>query len=109
MKHQRHYYVYILTNKIDTVLYTGVTNNIYRRLHEHQSKRNPTSFTARYNVHKLVYIETTNSILTAIAREKQIKGWLREKKEELIRSTNPAWKDLIEDSREYRDSSLRSE
>ena len=67
------YYVYILTNKTNRVLYTGVTNNLLKRIEEHKAKLNPNAFTARYNVHKLVFYETTKDILSAIEREKQIK------------------------------------
>jgi putative endonuclease len=91
------YYVYILTNVKNTVLYTGVTNNLERRLYEHKNKTN-TGFTERYNVNKLVYVETTSDPVSAIQREKQIKGWLRSKKIALINSVNPEWKDL---SKEY--------
>ena len=98
------YYVYLLTNKRNTVLYTGVTNNLERRIYEHKNKLIE-GFTARYNINKLVYFESTTSIEIAIQREKQIKGWLRKRKNELVESINPEWKDLSEE----RDSSLRSE
>ena len=98
------YYVYLLTNKRNTVLYTGVTNNLERRIYEHKNKLIE-GFTARYNINKLVYFESTTSIETAIQREKQIKGWLRKRKNELVESINPEWKDLSEEW----DSSLRSE
>ena len=98
------YYVYLLTNKRNTVLYTGVTNNLERRIYEHKNKLIE-GFTARYNLNKLVYFESTTSIETAIQREKQIKGWLRKRKNELVESINPEWKDLSEEW----DSSLRSE
>lgn len=86
------YYVYILTSENNKVLYTGVTNNLERRLEEH--KQNKSSFTARYHVHKLVYFETTEDVKIAIEREKQIKAGSRAKKIELINRLNPAWKDL---------------
>ena len=89
------YYVYILTNSTNRVLYTGVTNNIEKRLYEHKTKA-VKGFTARYNVHKLVYFETTTEIYSAIQREKQIKGFTRDKKVNLINSVNPAWADLME-------------
>ena len=73
------YYVYLLTNKRNTVLYTGVTNNLERRIYEHKNKLIE-GFTARYNLNKLVYFESTTSIETAIQREKQIKGWLRKER-----------------------------
>lgn len=83
------YYVYILTNKAKTVLYTGVTNNLIRRLNEHKNHQNPDSFTAKYNVHFLLYFEKFTWIQLAIAREKEIKGWKRDKKIELIKTINP--------------------
>jgi putative endonuclease len=94
------YYVYILTNKSKT-LYTGVTNNLQRRVFEHKQKIIP-GFTAQYNIDKLVYYEISQDVTTAITREKQIKGWLRNKKVKLIESMNPEWKDL---SNEWYDSS----
>jgi putative endonuclease len=89
------YYVYILTNRSKT-LYTGVTNNLKRRIYEHKNKIIK-GFTAKYNIDKLVYYEVYNDITQAIQREKQIKGWVRKKKIELIESVNPDWKDLSED------------
>lgn len=83
------FYVYILTNKNKTVLYTGVTNNIRRRLKEHREKKNPKSFTARYNVEFLIYYEHFGWIQLAIAREKEIKDLRRELKLDLIKSFNP--------------------
>lgn len=91
----KYYYVYIMTNKSRT-LYTGVTNNLERRVGEHKSKAIP-GFTSKYNITKLVYYEEGSDINVAIAREKQIKGWLRAKKIALIESTNPEWRDLSED------------
>ena len=91
------FYVYILTNTFNRVLYTGVTNNIFRRILEHKNKRNPESFTARYNVNKLVYIEELEDPIIAIAREKQIKAGSREKKILLIEKLNPDWNDLFLD------------
>ena len=90
------YYVYILTNKSNQVLYTGVTGNLQKRVYEHKAKLID-GFTKKYNVDKLVYYDTTTDVRSAIAREKQIKGWLRIKKIELIESMNPQWKDLSED------------
>ena len=87
------YYVYILTNKTNRVLYIGVTNNLERRLYEHRNEL-ADSFTKRYHVHKLIYFETTTDIRTAIEREKQLKGWLRVKKNALIETMNPKWEDL---------------
>lgn len=89
------YYVYIMTNHSKT-LYTGVTNDLKRRVYEHKSKLIP-GFTSKYNINKLVYFEETPDINSAITREKQIKGWLRRKKIDLIESVNPEWKDLSED------------
>ncbi|MBO4871958.1 MAG: GIY-YIG nuclease family protein [Lachnospiraceae bacterium] len=87
------YYVYILTNWNCQVMYVGVTNDLKRRLFEHKNKMLP-GFTATNNVNKLVYYEEAREIDAAIAREKQIKGWSRDKKNDLVRSMNPEWKDL---------------
>ena len=89
------YYVYMLTNKSGNVIYTGFTNNLKRRLYEHQNKL-ADGFTKKYNVSKLVYYEVTNDVDSAIAREKQIKGWTRAKKNALVESMNPQWCDLTE-------------
>ena len=91
------YFVYIITNKNHTVLYTGVTNDLENRLWEHKHKINKGSFTARYNVEKLLYFERYPHIEEAIAREKQIKAGSRKKKIDLIESMNPEWKDLAEE------------
>ena len=88
------YYVYILTNSTNKVLYTGVSNNLERRIEEHRNKMKPNSFTSKYNVHKLVFYEQTTDVKSAIAREKQIKGGSRAKKIALIEAINPSWKDL---------------
>ncbi len=90
------YYVYMLANRSDKVLYTGVSNNLERRLYEHRSKF-VKGFAEKYNVNKLVYFDSTNDVRAAIGREKQIKGWSRRKKNELIESINPNWRDLSED------------
>ena len=90
------YYVYILTNTYNTVLYIGVTNNLERRLYEHKNKL-VDGFTKKYNLHKLVYFDTTTDVRSAIEREKQLKGWARAKKNALIESINPDWTDLSED------------
>ena len=82
------YYIYILTNKAKTVLYTGVTNNLKVRLQQHKDSLNQNSFTAKYNVHFLLYYEKFSWIQLAIAREKEIKGWKRDKKIELIKTIN---------------------
>ncbi|HNB41690.1 MAG TPA: GIY-YIG nuclease family protein [Anaerolineales bacterium] len=86
------YYVYIMASK-SRVLYTGVTNNLERRVYEHKNKLIE-GFTNKYNVDRLVHYEETNDVNVAITREKQIKGWLRSKKIALIESANPQWKDL---------------
>jgi putative endonuclease len=87
-----HYYVYIMTNRSGT-LYVGMTNDIRRRVWQHKHKLIQ-GFTKRYNITRLVYYEETPDVASAIAREKQIKGWLRKKKTALIESCNPDWKDL---------------
>ena len=88
------YYVYILSNQTNVVLYTGITRNLIKRIYEHKNNLSSNSFTARYKVHKLVYYETTNDVYSAISREKQIKSHSRKWKNELIASFNPHWKDL---------------
>ena len=85
------YYVYILANKYRNVLYTGVTNNLTRRVYEHKNHLDPNSFTAKYHVTYLVYFEQANDIYAALEREKQIKKWKR--KEQLIETQNPTWMD----------------
>ena len=87
------YYVYILTTRNNIVLYTGVTNDLKRRVFEHKSGLNE-GFTKKYHVHKLVYFEIFDYVELAIAREKQIKGYSREKKIKLIEAMNPEWKEL---------------
>jgi len=94
---ERYYYVYINTNKWNSVLYTGVTNNLLNRNYQHKSQDNKMSFTAKYKVDKLVYYEVFNNINDAIAREKQIKGGPRKKKIDLIKIINPKWRDLGEE------------
>jgi len=86
--------VYIVTNKNRTTLYVGVTSNLAARIQEHREKKYPHSFTARYNLDRLVFYENFTRIEEAIAREKQLKGGSRKKKEELINNLNPEWKDL---------------
>lgn len=86
------YYVYIMTNNSGT-FYTGVTNDLVRRIYEHKHKLIP-GFTSKYNITRLVFFEATSDIREAVQREKQLKGWLRTKKIELIQSINPEWKDL---------------
>ena len=91
-----HYYVYIMTNKHNTVLYTGMTNDLIRRVYVHKNHMDKGSFTARYNVEKLVYFEQTESVVSAIEREKQIKSWNRKRKLDLVESQNPEWVDIYE-------------
>jgi len=95
MNQKNQYYVYIMTNKSGT-LYVGLTNNLKKRVFEHKSKL-VEGFTEKYNINKLLYFETFSDIYSAIAREKTIKGWLRSKKVELVRTTNPDWADLSQD------------
>ena len=90
-------FIYIITNKYQTVVYTGVTSNLPQRILDHKNKRNPKSFSARYDLTVLVYYEQFQWIGDAIAREKQIKAASREAKNNLIRSLNPTWKDLFEE------------
>ena len=88
------YYVYIVTNKNKTVLYTGMTNDLLRRLEEHEKDSRPfnyKSFAGHYNAYQLLYYETFRDVRDAIAREKEIKRWRRSKKETLIVTTNPGW------------------
>ncbi|TAK78239.1 MAG: GIY-YIG nuclease family protein [Gammaproteobacteria bacterium] len=92
----KEYYIYLLTNQHGNVLYTGVTNNLIRRVYEHKNKLQK-GFTERYNVDRLVYYEAYSNIADAITREKQIKGWSRKKKNELINQLNPKWDDLYEE------------
>ena len=88
------YYVYILTNKNKTVLYTGVTRDLVRRVYEHKTHADPNSFTAKYKIDRLVYFEETSDVEAAIEREKQIKSWSRDRKTDLIFEKNPHWVDL---------------
>jgi putative endonuclease len=90
------YFVYMLSNTLNTVIYTGVTNNLERRMLEHKSKHN-SGFSAKYNCNKLVYFEEFRWIKEAIAREKQIKSGSRSRKLNLINSMNPGWADLSKD------------
>lgn len=87
------YYVYILTNKNNNVLYIGVTNDLSRRVYEHKEKVIK-GFTSKYNVNKLVYFDTTSDVYEALVYEKKLKRWRREWKNELIEATNPNWEDL---------------
>ena len=96
MHKEKIYYVYILTNKMNTVLYVGVTGDLTRRIYEHKEGL-VEGFTKRYNVHKLIYFESFESPSNAIKREKQLKGWSRERKLSLIKNNNPELKDLYEE------------
>ena len=88
------YYVYILASATNYSVYIGVTNDLIRRVYEHRQDADPNGFTARYQVHKLVYFEQTSDVRAAIEREKQLKGWRRSKKNALIETMNADWKDL---------------
>jgi putative endonuclease len=92
----KHYYVYVLASKTHR-LYVGVTGNLERRIGEHKSKIHSDSFTSRYNINQLVHYEIFGSIHEAIAREKELKGWLKYKKYALIEAANPQWHDLSEE------------
>ena len=96
MKGDKQYYVYILTNKTNRVLYIGLTNNLSRRMFEHKNKLME-GFSKKYNLTKLVYYETTTDVKSAIGREKQLKNWHRGWKINLINQFNPKWEDLIQD------------
>lgn len=95
MPTEKNYYIYIVTNWNNKVMYIGVTNNLERRIYEHKNKLLD-GFTKKYNITKLVYYEHTNSIDSAITREHQLKGWLRKRKNELVETMNPKWLDLSE-------------
>lgn len=99
MQSNNRYYVYIMTNKSGT-LYIGLTNNLKRRVYQHKNKK-VEGFTKKYNINKLIYFEVFGDIYSAIAREKTTKGWLRKKKIELIKSSNPDWRDLSPDWYEW--------
>jgi len=96
MKRELHPCVYIMTNKYNKVLYTGVTSNIFKRVNEHKEKL-VAGFTSRYNVDKLMFYEEFATMPEAIAREKQIKSSSRQKKQDLIKRKNPEWKDLYDE------------
>ena len=95
MVNERRYYVDLLTNWNNRVIYVGVTNDLMRRVYEHKNKL-VEGFTKKYNIHKLVYFEETNDVNSALAREKEIKKWRREKKNNLVSAMNPHWNDLSE-------------
>ena len=88
------YYVYILSSQTNVAIYTGVTNDLIRRVYEHKSHADPKSFTSRHRIGKLVYFEETGDVRAAIAREKQIKSWSRKRKNALVETKNPRWEDL---------------
>jgi len=87
------YFVYLLTNWNNSVMYIGVTNDLQRRVYEHQNKL-VKGFSSKYNLNKLVYFESTRDVTVAIDREKQIKRWRRDKKNQLVDQENPDWEDL---------------
>ena len=93
---ERQYYVYIMTNKRNTVLYTGITNDLKRRVYEHKTKL-VKGFTKKYNINKLIYYEISRNVESAILREKQIKGGPRAKKIQLVNGINSRWKDLFDE------------
>ena len=95
MSKLHNYYVYLLTNWNDKVMYVGMTNNLERRIAEHKAGA-VEGFTQKYKVHKLVYFEHTTDVISAIAREKEIKRWRREKKNELVETKNHEWANLSE-------------
>ena len=90
------YFVYILSNNLNTLVYTGVTRDLVRRVYEHKLHMDPNSYTAKYSIHKLVYYESTSDVKAAIEREKQIKGWNRKRKNKLVESKNPSWAELYD-------------
>ena len=93
MGKSKYYYVYLLTNWNNKVIYVGITNDLMRRVYEHKNKF-VKGFTNKYNVYKLVYYEETTDVISAIEREKEIKKWRREKKNRLVEKMNPDWSDL---------------
>ncbi len=93
MPSEKRYYVYLLTNWNNNVMYVGMTNNLERRLYEHKNKL-VKGFSSKYNLNKLVYFEETSEVRSALEREKEIKKWRREKKNSLVKGMNPEWKDL---------------
>jgi len=93
MPDDRHYYLYVLTNWNNRVIYIGVTNDLERRVFEHKNKL-VKGFTEKYNVNKLVYFEETGDVNAALTREKEIKKWRREKKDALVTNSNPQWTEL---------------
>lgn len=96
MKKLHEYWVYLMTNPRNTVIYTGVTNDLSKRVWEQKQKKKPNSFTAKYNINKLVYCEKYQYVLDAIKREKQIKSGSRKQKQALVEKDNPEYKDLYD-------------
>jgi len=96
MTREHRYFVYLLTNWNNKVMYVGMTNDLLRRVYEHKTKA-VKDFTEKYNVSRLVYFEETSDVLAALAREKEIKKWRREKKNALVIQANPEWRDLSKD------------
>ena len=92
----KYYYIYIMSNQHDTVFYIGITNSVDRRAIEHKWKLDKNSFTAKYNINKMLYFEEYDNPTYAIRREKQLKGWTRQKKLDLIKKQNPELKDLFD-------------
>ncbi len=90
----KNYYIYILASSHNGTLYIGVTSDLKKRIYEHKNKLHPESFTAQHNVTRLVYYEHTESIESALQREKQLKNWTRKWKLDLIESVNPTWKEI---------------
>ena len=97
---EKTYFVYLLTNWNHRVMYVGITNDLVRRVYEHKNKV-VRGFTEKYHVDKLVYFEQTNAVQSALAREKEIKKWRREKKDALVKSLNPEWTDLSESGKDF--------
>ena len=97
MKKEHRYYIYILASKRNGTLYIGVTGSLFKSTFKHKLKENQDSFTAKYNITKLVYYEIYQYVQDAIAREKQLKKWNRQWKIKLIEKENPAWRDLFHD------------
>ena len=95
-KNDKNYYIYLLTNLHNKVMYVGITSDLIRRIHEHKTG-SVEGFTSKYNLAKLVYFEQTTDVTSAITREKQIKKWRREKKNRLVEELNPEWRDLSDD------------
>lgn len=101
MPTENRYYVYLMTNWNHRVMYVGrVTNDLMRRVYEHKNKL-VNGFTEKYNVNKLVYFEDSSDVQSALNREKEIKKWRREKKDALVLSMNPEWKDLSEEGKDF--------